>query len=539
MDVVGSFSTVVVGSGIAGLTHALKAAEQGDVLVITKKSRAESNTNWAQGGIAAVTDPEDSFGDHAADTLEAGAGLCRRRAVESIVAAGPEAVSALRGLGARFSEQDAGLALGREGGHGRRRIVHAADRTGWEIEGTLLDAVAASPHIEVWEHGFVLDLWVGEGAGVHRHCHGVSFLDSTTGRVGLVRAGRTMLATGGCGKVYLYTTNPDIATADGVAMAARAGCPVVNLEMIQFHPTCLYHPEARSFLISEAVRGEGGVLVSLDGDAIMEGRHPMGSLAPRDVVAREIDRRMKARGDTHVLLDVSSIGRDHFLRRFPAISERLQSFGLEPGVDPIPVVPAAHYMCGGVEVDLHGRTPLSGLLAAGEVAHTGVHGANRLASNSLLEAYVVAHRAASLPRADVAGSDPPPPPGPGERPPGADRGVILEHEWDAVRRLMWDYVGLVRSTERLERACDRLSLMRGWAEELYRASVPDTDLAELRNIALVGSMIAASAMARRESRGLHQMLGYPDAVEPPQESWCRWVEDHASVEMTPLAPEDR
>ncbi|NNF26417.1 MAG: L-aspartate oxidase [Gemmatimonadetes bacterium] len=535
----GEYGAVVVGSGIAGLTYALRAAEQGQVLVITKKSRADSNTNWAQGGIAAVTDPDDTVGEHVADTLAAGAGLCRRRAVDLIVSEGPHAVEALVARGARFSAEDDGsFSLGREGGHGKRRIVHAADRTGWEIEGTLLDAVAASPRIEVWEHGFVLDLWVGEAPGGERRCHGVTVLDTRTGEVGAIKARRTMLATGGCGKVYLYTTNPDIATADGVAMAARAGCPVVNMEMVQFHPTCLYHPEARSFLISEAVRGEGAVLVTVDGDPVMDGRHPMGSLAPRDVVAREIDRVMKARGDAHVLLDVSEIGSGAFEARFPTISERLESFGFTPGVDPIPVVPAAHYLCGGVHVDLDGRTSLPGLFASGEVAHTGVHGANRLASNSLLEAYVIADRAAAVPLDDEDGPVPDLPAGPGDRAPGPDRGVILEHEWDAVRRLMWDFVGLVRSTERLRRAQDRLALMRTWSEELYRTSKPDTDLAELRNIALVGSLIAASALARRESRGLHQMLEYPDPVDPPSETWCSFDGDRAYVTLIPLVPED-
>lgn len=539
LDVVDTFSTVVVGSGIAGLTYAVKAAEQGEVLVITKKSRADSNTNWAQGGIAAVTDGSDTFVDHVSDTLEAGAGLCRRSAVEAVVSMGPAAVASLREMGADFTMNGGALDLGREGGHNRRRIVHADDRTGWAIEGALLDAVAASPRIQVWEHGFVLDLWVGPGGDGRPRCHGVSFLDSTTGRVGLVRAGRTMLATGGCGKVYLYTTNPDIATADGVAMAARAGCPLVNLEMIQFHPTCLFHREARSFLISEAVRGEGAVLVSLAGESIMEDRHPLGSLAPRDIVAREIDRVMKAKGDTHVLLDVSTIGPDTFRTRFPSISERLESFGFDPGVDPIPVVPAAHYMCGGVQVDLDGRTGLPGLFAAGEVAHTGVHGANRLASNSLLEAYVIAARAAAVPLIEPSGPDPEPPPGPGEEEPGPDRGVILEHEWNAVRRLMWDFVGLVRSVERLDRARDRLALMRSWAEELYLRSRPDTDLAELRNIALVGSLIAGSARARRESRGLHQMLGYPERLDPPSETWCRWTGRDVGVEMVPLPSGER
>ena len=534
------YHTVVVGSGIAGLTCALGSARHGRVLVITKKSKADSNTNWAQGGIAAVLGPEDTFEQHIRDTLEAGAGLCRPEAVDAVVRGGPEVVEALRELGATFSLEDGTLALGREGGHRRRRIVHADDRTGWEIERALLQGVADSDRIDVWEHGFVLDLWVGRDANGGRRCLGVAYLDTEAGEVALVRARKTMLATGGCGKVYRYTTNPDIATADGVAMAARAGLTLVNLEMVQFHPTCLFHPEARTFLISEAVRGEGAILTTQSGERFMEGRHPLASLAPRDVVAREIDRVMKTRGDRNVLLDVGPIGPERFENRFPSISERLRSFGIAPGSDPIPVVPAAHYMCGGVRTDLQGRTELAGLWAAGEVACTGVHGANRLASNSLLEAYVFAARAAAEAPEDAPGGEeelPPPPRGPGVGSP-PDLGVILEHEWDAVRRLMWDYVGLVRSTDRLTRGLDRLGLMRSWSEELYRKTSPDTDLAELRNIALVGWLMAAAAAARHESRGLHQMLDYPEPSEPPEETWCRLGGGGLETRMVPLNAED-
>jgi L-aspartate oxidase len=331
----------------------------------------------------------------------------------------------------------------------------------------------------------------------------------------------TALATGGCGRVYLYTTNPDIATADGVAMAARAGCSIVNLEFVQFHPTCLYHPEAKSFLITEALRGEGAVLRNLAGEEFMRGRHELGSLATRDIVAREIDREMKSRGDKYVLLDVSTIGESRFLERFPSISERLRFFGFRPGVDPIPVVPAAHYMCGGVAVDLDGRTEIEGLYAAGEVACTGVHGANRLASNSLLEALVLADRAAKVELPAAEDELPEALPLPGSEPPGPDEGVILDHEWDAVRRLLWDYVGLVRTCERLDRAIARLTLMRDWAEDLYFRTRPSRDLAELRNIALVGEILARAARSREESRGLHFITDFPELDPVARESWAR------------------
>jgi len=515
--------TLVLGSGIAGLTYALKAARHGPVILLTKKDRAESNTNYAQGGVASVTDPTDSFDLHVADTLQAGAGLCRREAVETVVRGGPPLVQELIELGTRFTFRDAEhLDLGREGGHSRRRIVHARDLTGREIERALLAAAEESPNVTIREHQLALDLWIGpDPATGRRRCWGATYLDLVNGEVGAVRARHTMLSTGGGGKVYLYTTNPDIATADGVAMAARAGCSIVNLEFIQFHPTCLYHPDAKSFLISEAVRGEGAVLRNLAGEEFLRDAHPLGSLAPRDIVARGIDAQMKSRGDKHALLDVSPIGAERFRERFPNISERLRAFGIEPGVDPIPVVPAAHYLCGGVAVDLDGRTEIEGLFAAGEVACTGVHGANRLASNSLLEALVAADRAARFTPASSAGPAPVLPGGPGTEPPGADEGVILDHEWDATRRLLWDYVGLVRSRERLDHARERLEMAHAWAEDLYRAKVAGQDLAELRNIALVGLLIARSARHRAESRGLHYLIDHPGTEPVPRETWAR------------------
>jgi len=530
-------TTLVLGSGIAGLTYALKAAKWGDVLILTKKERAESSTNRAQGGVASVMAPDDSFELHVQDTLTAGAGLCRREAVEAIVREGPPLVRELIDFGARFTWNDDGrLDLGREGGHSRRRIVHAKDLTGREIERTLLEAVEANPAIEILEDHFALDLWVGPGRGGRRRCHGAIWIHPEAGERGVVRARQTLLATGGCGKVYLYTTNPDIATADGVAMAARAGCPVVNLEFVQFHPTCLYHPDAKSFLISEAVRGEGAVLRNLAGEDFLRGQHELASLAPRDIVAREIDRQMKECGDKFVLLDVSPIGGPRFRERFPAISARLLEFGLDPGVDPIPVVPAAHYLCGGVAVDLDGRTEIEGLFAAGEVACTGVHGANRLASNSLLEALVVAERAARVEPpawADPA-EVPPPPPGPGSDGHPSDLGVILDHEWDAVRRLMWDYVGLARTRQRLAIAIERLRGMLEWAQELYDRTPPGRDAAELRNIALVGWLLAASALHRTESRGLHYLPEHPETDAEPRETWVRWDGGEPRIESRSL-----
>ncbi len=529
-------TTLVLGSGVAGLTYALRAARHGPVLILTKKFRSDSSTNRAQGGLAAVLDPTDSFDLHVADTLEAGAGLCRRDVVEVVVREGPALVRSLTKLGATFAHADgdsAGLDLGLEGGHSRRRIVHSKDRTGQEIESTLLAAVAEHSEITLLEQHLALDLWVGAD-GERVRCFGASFLDQETGAVGLVRAEHTMLSTGGCGKVYRYTTNPDIATADGVAMAARAGCSLGNMEMVQFHPTCLHHPDAKSFLISEAVRGEGAVLRNLAGEEFMKDRHPLGSLAPRDVVAREIDRETKRRGDKFVLLDTSGIGEDRFKERFPVISARLLEYGIVAGRDPIPVVPAAHYMCGGVAVDLDGRTEIDGLFAAGEVAFTGVHGANRLASNSLLEASVLAERAGAIKPQPAEGSEPPPPPPPGTDPPLADQGVILDHEWDAVRSLMLNYMGLVRSRGRLDRAVTRLTEMREWSDDLYRTSQPSSDLAELRNISLVGLIMAMSARAREESRGLHTRLDFPETDPVPRESWSRLGEDGVEVTLRPL-----
>ena len=521
MKIAHECTTLVLGSGIAGLTYACKAAEHGDVLIMTKKKPAESNTNYAQGGIASVTDSRDSFDLHVQDTLEAGAGLCRRDAVEYLVREGPARIQELIERGARFSRNSGGeLDLGREGGHSHRRIIHAKDLTGREVERALLWACGQDPRIRILENHFAVDLWVGrDAASKQKRCFGATFLSPDSGEVCAVRARRTLLSTGGGGKIYLYTTNPDIATGDGIAMAARAGCSIVNLEFVQFHPTCLYHPEAKSFLISEAVRGEGAILRNLAGQDFMRGVHELGSLAPRDIVAREIDRQMKRRGDKFVLLDCSPIGAARFEERFPTIATKLREFGVRPGIDPIPVVPAAHYMCGGVGVDLDGRTEIDALFAVGEAACTGVHGANRLASNSLLEALVFADRAARIapPAAPGDAPDPPSAPRPRTR---EEEGVIVDHDWDAVRRTLWDYVGLVRSMDRLDRAVERLAVLRKDAERLWSRARPTADLGELRNIALVGHLLAESARARRESRGLHFLSDFPDLDPIARETWA-------------------
>jgi len=536
MKIAHECTTLVLGSGIAGLTYACQAAEHGDVLIMTKKKPADSNTNYAQGGIASVTDARDSFELHVQDTLEAGAGLCRRDAVEYLVREGPPRIQELIERGARFSRTTEGtLDLGREGGHSQRRIVHAKDLTGREVERALLWAVAQNPRIRMLENHFAVDLWVGRDPSKEKRCYGATFLSPENGEAYAVRARRTLLSTGGGGKIYLYTTNPDIATGDGLAMAARAGCSIVNLEFVQFHPTCLYHPEAKSFLISEAVRGEGAVLRNLAGVDFLRGVHELGSLAPRDIVAREIDRQMKRRGDKFVLLDCSPIGAEGFQERFPTIAAKLREFGLRPGIDPIPVVPAAHYMCGGVGVDLDGRTEIEGLFAVGEVACTGVHGANRLASNSLLEALVFADRAARVPPPSTRGEAPSPPPAP---PPKVreEEGVIVDHDWDAVRRTLWDYVGLVRSMDRLDRAVERLAVLRKDAERLWNRARPTADLGELRNIALVGHLLAESARARRESRGLHFLTDFPAPDPTPRETWARLDGDaiHVALQDLPI-----
>jgi len=515
------FDFLVLGSGIAGLSFALKVAPRGRVAIVTKKDRAESNTNYAQGGIAAVTSKEDSFELHVRDTLAAGAGLCKENVVRTIVEEGPARIAELIELGMKFSERDAPaedggreLDLGREGGHSKRRILHAKDVTGREIERALLNAASRQPNIEIFENHIAVDLITSQKIGLQdgNRCLGAYVFDKQSGHVWAFTAPVTLLATGGCGKVYLYTTNPDIATGDGVAMAFRAGATIANMEFVQFHPTCLYHPQAKSFLISEAVRGEGGVLKSLNGAEFMDAWHPLKSLAPRDVVARAIDSEMKKSGAEHVWLDITHKPARFIIERFPNIYQTCLRYGIDITKEPIPVVPAAHYQCGGVVTNVNGETDIAGLYAVGEVACTGLHGANRLASNSLLEALVCSHRAAekvvahSLPPVDS--KIPLWQSGDAHNP---DEMVVVSHNWDEIRRCMWDYVGIVRTNKRLARAQNRLANLQQEIQEYYWNFIVTSDLLELRNIATTAELIVRCAQMRPESRGLHYNLDYQDA----------------------------
>ena len=510
-----SFDYLVLGSGIAGLTFALKVAGQGRVAILTKKRRADSNTNWAQGGIAGVWSRDDSFELHVRDTLEAGAGLCRETAVRTIVEEGPARIAELIALGTEFSPAADGIGpdLTREGGHSARRILHAKDATGAEIERALLAAIAAHPNITVLENHFAIDLITTAKLGLlgRDRVVGVYVLNQPTAQVDVFAAPVVVLATGGCGKVYLYTTNPDIATGDGVAMAYRAGAAIANMEFIQFHPTCLYHPKARTFLITEAVRGEGGHLLGEDGRRFMDRYHPKAELAPRDIVARAIDAEMKKTGAECVLLDITHKGATFIKDHFPTICARLRELGLDMTREPVPVVPAAHYQCGGVVTDLEGRTEIGGLYAVGEVACTGLHGANRLASNSLLEALVCAHRAAGQVLKCPPERVPVPIPvwetGTATDP---DELVVVSHNWDEIRRLMWDYVGIVRTNKRLQRAQKRLKNLQAEIHDYYWGHVVTGDVLELRNIATVAELIVGCALQRPESRGLHYNLDYPE-----------------------------
>jgi L-aspartate oxidase len=510
---------LVIGSGLAGLSLALKAARFGQVVVVTKKEEAESNTQYAQGGIAAVFGRSDSFAAHERDTLLCGAGLSAPDVVRRVVREGPDRVAELAAWGVPFSRRARGFALGREGGHSRRRIVHAADLTGRAIEKTLLDRIRRDPRIHLLQNRLAVDLLLESRIGSGRRgrgadrCWGAYVLDPATERIEPIAAKITVLATGGCGKVYLYTTNPDVATGDGLAMAYRAGAALANLEFVQFHPTCLFHPQAKSFLLSEALRGEGAVLRTLDGARFMPRYHPLAELAPRDVVARAIDRELKRRGEPYVTLDISHRRPAWILKRFPHIAATLRGYGFDLTREPIPVVPAAHYMCGGVRADLAGRTSVRGLLAIGETACTGLHGANRLASNSLLEAVVTAHHAAEEVGRTVHAIPRPPRPSAwsvrGTRRPIET--VVFDHNWDAVRRVMWGLVGIVRTDQRLALAARHLELLREESEQAFDTLRLSPDLIELRNIALVGSLIVACARARPESRGLHYNLDHPRA----------------------------
>ncbi len=511
------FDVLIVGSGLAGLSTALLLSEKYRVAIITKRAVREGSSGWAQGGIAAVWDKADSFAAHVDDTLIAGAGLCDLAATQFVVEHAPEAIAWLQTMGVPFStEHNGDLHLTREGGHSARRIVHVTDATGAAVQTTLIERVQQSPNIQLFENHTLVDLItsdkvVGDTAG-QRSCIGLYALDDLTDEVLTFSAPHTLLATGGAGKVYLYTTNPDTATGDGIAAAWRAGCRVQNMEFIQFHPTCLYHPHAKSFLISEAVRGEGGRLLLPDGTRFMPAHDARAELAPRDVVARAIDFEMKKGGFDCVYLDISHQSLAFIQEHFPNIYARCLELGIDISRQPIPVVPAAHYTCGGVLSDLHGRTDLPGLYAIGEAACSGLHGANRLASNSLVECMVFA-RAASF---DIEQSPGAPrlalPAWDDSRVTDADESVVISHNWDELRRFMWDYVGIVRTNKRLERAAHRIALLQDEIQEFYANFHVSRDLLELRNLVQVADLIVQSARARHESRGLHFSRDYPDLL---------------------------
>ncbi|MEO1765658.1 L-aspartate oxidase [Thiobacter aerophilum] len=506
------YDVIIVGSGLAGLTLALHLADARRVAVITKRALSDSASDWAQGGIAAVLSSEDSIEEHVRDTLLAGAGLCDEAVTREILRQGPEMIRWLMDQGVAFTREPVSqsLHLTREGGHSHRRIVHAADATGHAVQSTLIGRARSHPNLTLLEQHIAIDLITGVKLGRQENrCYGLYVLDRKEGRVKTLAADFTALATGGLGKVYLYTTNPDVATGDGVAMGWRAGCRVANMEFIQFHPTCLYHPHAKSFLITEAVRGEGGVLKRPDGSRFMPEHDPRAELAPRDVVARAIDFEMKKHGFDCVYLDISHKPADFLKSHFPTIYQRCLELGIDITREPIPVVPAAHYSCGGILTDVHGRTDVEGLYAVGEVACTGLHGANRLASNSLLECLVVGRAAAYDILAQASPARPSLPAWDESRVTDADEEVVISHNWDELRRFMWDYVGIVRTDKRLKRALNRINLLTEEIAEYYRNFRVSNDLIELRNLVLTAELIVRCALARHESRGLHFSRDYP------------------------------
>jgi L-aspartate oxidase len=526
------FDVAIVGSGLAGLSVALHLAQTRKVAIISKRELLDGASNWAQGGIAAVLDSGDSHDQHIADTLVAGAGLCDEAATRYIVEHGREAIEWLIEQGVPFTRDETaelGFHLTREGGHSQRRIIHAADATGHAVQVTLEQKVRAHPNISLFEHHCAIDVITSDKlqpGGVHAgpalvgqpRCYGLYVQDEKSGKVQTFEAEHTVLATGGAGKVYLYTTNPDTATGDGIAMAWRAGCRVSNMEFIQFHPTCLYHPFAKSFLITEAVRGEGGLLKlppeagAAAGTRFMPAHDERGELAPRDVVARAIDFEMKKRGLDYVHLDITHQSPEFIKEHFPTIYARCLELGIDITQEAIPVVPAVHFTCGGVVTDMAGRTDIPGLYAVGETAYTGLHGANRLASNSLLECLVVgracAYQIAAAPPVDL----PLLPAWDESRVTNADEEVVIAHNWDELRRFMWNYVGIVRTTKRLERAKHRIKLLKEEIDEYYRNFRVSNDLLELRNLVEVAELIVRSALSRRESRGLHYSRDYPDTL---------------------------
>ncbi|MDZ4711462.1 MAG: L-aspartate oxidase [bacterium] len=525
---------LIIGSGIAGLSLALKLSSLGTVTIITKKQKAESNTNYAQGGIASVMDADDKFELHVQDTLDCGAGLCNVNAVKKIVYEGPDRINELMEIGAHFSRENGELMLGKEGGHSRNRIIHSNDFTGKEIERALLSKIASTKNIKVFEYFFAIDLLTEKNlkrkSKNKKKCYGIYALNVKTNKVEKIVAGKIIIATGGAGQVYMHTTNPPIATGDGVAMGYRAGCKIANMEFIQFHPTSLYEKEKENtssqvFLISEAVRGAGAVLKTFKGKEFMQKYDKRKSLAPRDIVARAIDNEMKKSGEPYVYLDLSPIGVDRIKKEFPNIYKYCLSKGIDITKQMIPVVPAAHYSCGGIKTDLQGRTNIDGLYASGEVGMTGVHGANRLASNSLLEAMVFSNAIFDDIKAGLSDA--------GLKTSGSDlkknlkliyeniynwnedntenteEWILISHNKKEIKEIMSDYVGIVRNTFRLERSYRRIKMMMDETEDFYKKTKVSVDLLELRNLVTVAYLIVVSAMKRKESRGLHYMLDFP------------------------------
>ncbi|TBR13798.1 MAG: L-aspartate oxidase [Rugosibacter sp.] len=509
------FDVLIIGSGLAGQSLALRLADTHRVALVTKKTLEDSASAWAQGGIAAVLDESDSVDAHIADTLTAGAGLCDPSATRFVVEHSHEAIDWLMARGVPFTRDDSsfGFHLTREGGHGQRRIIHAADATGKAVQNTLTEQIRKHPQITVLEQHIAVDLITSSRLEVNpNRCLGAYVLDIQHDTVVTIGADHTVLATGGIGKVYLYTTNPDTATGDGVAMAWRAGCRVANMEFVQFHPTCLYHPHAKSFLISEALRGEGGLLRLPDGTRFMPNYDPRAELAPRDIAARTIDFEMKRHGVDCVFLDMTHKPADFLKEHFPTIYARCLTLGIDITKEPIPVVPAAHYACGGIVTDMSARTDLPALYAIGETTFTGLHGANRLASNSLLECVVFSAAAAKAISETTVKPAPPLPHWDESRVRDADEEIVISHNWAELRRFMWDYVGIVRTNKRLERALHRIILLEKEISEYYENFRISNDLIELRNLVLTAHLIVKSAQCRHESRGLHFSRDYPETL---------------------------
>ena len=539
---------IVIGSGVAGLTFALKVCKFGSVGIITKEALEESATKYAQGGIASVMAQDDSFELHVQDTMETGRGICHEDFVHIACREGPARIRELIDLGAQFDLRGTEFDLGKEGGHSKRRILHAHDLTGWEIEKTLIEAIHTEKNIEIFEYHMAIDLITRarldekiKPGSLEDEALGLYVLNNKTQQVETMVGDVILLASGGAGKVYLYTSNPDTATGDGISVAYRAGAKIANMEFFQFHPTCLFHPTAKSFLISETVRGEGGILRLENGDTFMEKYHELGCLAPRDVVARAIDHEMKKSGDDCVYLDVTHLEGYRIRERFPNIYQTCLKFGFDMSRELVPVVPAAHYMCGGLVVDTNGQTNIKRLFASGEVCFSGLHGANRLASNSLLEGLVLSHRAVD--KAVTLFKESKNSPNQLELIPAWDPGsavdsdesVVVSHNWDEIRRLMWNYVGIVRSDKRLKRAERRIQLLLEEIQEYYWNFKITKDTLELRNIAITAQLIIQGALTRNESRGLHYNL---DHLDVDDENWKRdnVFQDTARRLITPINP---